>query len=135
MTYWLVNAGTTADPLGPKPGAVLAAFANWDRDHGPVHGLDRSYTMRPGDVLVYRTVGMPVSRLVAAAEVAQAPFEKPFMRWRYQVRRDVFALVETLREAPAFDLLNEPPVRVTKRLDAVTGEQAVALIRSAAAKQ
>lgn len=91
--------------------------------------------MRPGDILVYRTVGMPVSRLVAAAEVKQAPVERPFLRWRYQVRREVFALVDTLGLAPAFDLLNEPPVRVTKRLDAATGEQAVAMIRRAAAKK
>lgn len=135
MTYWLVNSGTTEDPLSSEPGAVHSAFVNWDREHGPVHGLDRAYKMRPGDILVYRTVGMPVSRLVAAAEVEEAPVEKPFLRWGYQVRREVFALVDTLRNAPAFDLLEVPPVRVTKRLDADTGEQAVGLIRRATSKK
>jgi hypothetical protein len=99
---------------------------------GPTHGVDRAYHMRPGDVLVYRSVGTPVSRLVAVGTVLASPEEKPFRQWRFQVPREITALVPTLRDAPPFDRLDTAPVRMTKRLDPSVGAKAVGLVRSAA---
>jgi hypothetical protein len=76
---------------------VRAAFEDWETRRGPVHGVDRAYGMRPSDVLIYRSVGTPVSRLVAVAKVQAAPLERPFLQWRFQVQREVIALVDTLR--------------------------------------
>jgi hypothetical protein len=132
MTFWLVNAGTMTDPLRPGRGAVEAEFMKWERMRGPTHGLDRSYRMRPGEVLVYRSVGTLVSRLVAVATVLAPPEEKPFRQWRFQVPRRIESLVATLRDAPPFDLLETAAVRMTKRLDPSVGAKAVELVRSAA---
>lgn len=87
--------------------------------------------MRPGDVLIYRLVGTPVSRLVAYADVTAPPEHNPFLQWDYRVRRRVVAVVETLRDGPAFDLLEVPPVRMTKRLGNDVGDRAVELIARA----
>lgn len=132
LTYWLVNSGTTANPLKPHPGAVRAAFMNWDSRWGPVHGLDRAYGMQPGDVLIYRSVGTAVSRLVAAGTVLSSPEEKPVSQWPCRVRRKITALVPTLRDAPPFDVLETAPVRMTKRLDGILAATAVELIAAAA---
>lgn len=128
MTYWLVNSGTTVRPLSSLPGAVSAAFANWDEQRGAVHGLDRAYAMRRGDLLIYRSVGTPISRLVAYAEVLGSPADRPVLQWRFQVPRRVIAVVRSLRDGPAFALLDTAPVRMTKRLDDGTGALAVELI-------
>lgn len=132
MAFWLVNSGTTENPLSSAPGAVRAAFANWERRWGPVHGLDRAYGMTRGDILIYRSVGTPVSRLVAFGTVLAPPEEKPFLRWTFQVRREIAAVVPTLRDAAPFDVLETKPVRMTKRLDETQGAKAVELIRAAA---
>ena len=79
--------------------------------------------MRPGDALVYRFVGTPVSRLVAVGTVLPPPVEKPFGQWRFQVRREITALVPTLREGPPFGLLETAPVRMTKRLEGLLSAQ------------
>lgn len=97
-----------------------------------MHGLDRAYGMVPGDVLIYRSVGTPVSRLVAVATVLSPPIEEPVGQWSFQVRCEITELVPTLRYGPPFDLLQTAPVRMTKRLDDSTGRTAVELIRSAA---
>jgi hypothetical protein len=39
------------------------------------------------------------------------------LTWAFEVRRQVVAVVDTLREGPAFDLFEVSPVRMTKRLD------------------
>src|SRR4051794_19843780 len=132
MTYWLVNSGQTGAPLPDAPGGVRSAFMEWESAHGAVHGLDRAYGMRPGDVLVHRSVGTPDSRLVAVGTVISPPEESPVMQWRFQVRRDITLLVPTLRNAPRFDVLEKPRVRMTMRLDAAVGQKAVELIRAAA---
>ena len=93
--------------------------------------MDRAYGMSRGDCLVYRSVGTNVSRLVAYAEVLGPPREMPFLQWRFQVPRRVIAVVPSLRDAPAFELLETAPVRMTKRLDRRTGALAVDLIRRA----
>jgi hypothetical protein len=132
MTYWLVNAGTTQDPLSTRHGGVRAAFANWDREH-EVHGVDRNYGMQAGDVLVYRTVGHPVSRLVAHAEVLGPPRDQPVAQWAKSVPRRTTAVVDTYRNGPLFEELGLKPVRMTRRLDDETGARAVALIDAAVA--
>lgn len=47
-------------------------------------------------------------------------------------RRQITDLVNTLPDPPLLELLDEPPVRVTKRLDDSVGRRALELIRSAA---
>ncbi len=125
MTYWLVNAGTTPDPLKRDPGAVRRAFKRWDDAQSPVHGLDRAYRMKAGDILVYRSVGTGVSRLVAFATVRSAPVQRTVEQWAYRVPRDITAVVPTLGDAAPFDVLGAPPIRVTMRLDDATGARAV----------
>ena len=134
MTYWLVNAGTVADPLPATRNGVAASFQDWDERHGAVHGVDKAYAMEPGDRLIYRTVGMPVSRLIAVARVLEEPLEEKLLQWDYRVPREVEVLIPSLRYGPAFKLLETPGTRMTKKLTDEQGEQAVELITAGAAK-
>ena len=134
MGYWLVNAGTVADPLPATRNGVAASFKDWDERHGSVHGVDKAYAMQPGDRLIYRTVGMPVSRLVAVARVVEPPRAEKLLRWDYRVPREVEILIPTLRYGPAFELLQTPPTRMTKKLSDAQDDQAVELLAAAAAK-
>lgn len=131
MTYWLVNAGTSSRPLRSGAGGVRIAFATWRSANGSVIGVDRRYGMRRGDLLIYRSVGTPVSRLVAVGRVLGPPQPLAVLQWPFRVPVEHLAVVDTLRDGPAFGLLETAPVRVTKRLDDGTGARAVDLLERA----
>ena len=132
VAYWLVNSGTQKHPLRPGDGAVLAAFERWEARFGPVQGLDRPYSMRPGDVLIHRSIYTSVSRLVAVGTVDARPEARRVAEWDYSVRRTITDLVPTLRLGPPLENLRLPPIRLTKRLDDDTGAEAVRQIQQAA---
>ena len=130
MAFWLVNSGTSADPLISRP---VARFRDWEASNGPVQGFSsRPASMEIGDVLIHRAVGTNGDRLIAVGIVTGSPEDTAVEQWRWRLPRRITHLCEAVDVAPrAADVgISAHAMRTYKRLDDAAGERARAAIEA-----
>jgi hypothetical protein len=132
MAYWLVNSGTSADPLVSRP---VARFRAWEASNGPVQGFsNRPVSIEVDDVLIHRAVGTKGDRLIAVGVVTGPPEDTEVEQWRWRLPRRITHLCEAVDVAPqASDVgISANAMRTYKRLDDAVGERARAAIEAVA---
>lgn len=134
MRYWLVNSGTSADPMVSRP---VARFRAWEAANGPVQGFSkRPVNMSVGDVLIHRAVGTRGDRLIAVGLVTGPPVDVTVQEWRWRLPRRITHLCTTVDVAPqAIELgISAHAMRTYKELDSDTGRAARQAIEAVAAE-
>ena len=97
-TCWLVNSGTSQDPLISQP---VLRFREWISANGDVQGFSRSPTgIAVGDLLIHRAVGSAGDKLVAIGEVTGPATHHPRLQWPWRLPRRLTHLCTSLDVAP-----------------------------------
>jgi hypothetical protein len=124
MRFWLVNSGTSADPMVSRP---VARFRAWEAANGPVQGFSRRPAkIAVNDILIHRAVGTNGDRLIAVGIVTGPPVEEAVELWPWRLPRRITHLCTAVDIAPrAHEVgISAHAMRTFKELDPQTGQRA-----------